>query len=131
MTNRIDASSRKAKDDAERRTGVRIGMLLLATIKFDDMLPSTTSRVLDLSSGGMRTNLPVNLKRGHPVRIILKGVGEVRAKIAWTRKDGEVGIKFDTKINTDIVVQALTGAPAASHIEFAKTPVPRPGFHIR
>lgn len=105
-------------------------MLLLATIKFDDMLPSTTSRVLDLSSGGIRTILPVKLKRGHPVKVILKGVGELRAKIAWTR-GGEVGIKFDTKINTDTVVQALTGAPAATHIEFAKTPVPRPGFHIR
>lgn len=105
-------------------------MLLLATIKFDDMLPSTSSRVLDLSSGGIRTTLPVNLKRGHPVKVILKGVGEVRAKIGWTR-GGEVGIKFDTKINTDKVVTALTGAPAASHIEFAKAPVPRPGFHVR
>ena len=119
-----------AKDDSDRRASARIGMLLLATIKFDDMLPSTTSRVLDLSGGGIRTTLPNKLKRGHPVRVILKGVGELRARIAWAR-GGEVGIKFDSKINTDSVVQALTGAPAASHIEFAKVPVPRPGFHIR
>jgi hypothetical protein len=130
VTKRVDASSRKTKDDSERRVSVRIGMLLLATIKYDDMLPSTVSRVLDLSGGGIRTTLPVNLKRGHPVRVILKGVGELRAKIAWTR-GGEVGIKFDSRINTDTVVQALTGAPAASHIEFAKAPVPRPGFHVR
>ncbi len=130
MTKTVDAPRRKANDDSDRRTSARIGMLLLATIKFDDMLPSTTSRVLDLSSGGIRTTLPIKLKRGHPVKVILKGAGELRAKIAWTR-GGEVGIKFDTRINTDTVVQALTGAPAATHIEFAKTPVPRPGFHIR
>ena len=106
MTKSVDAPSRKAKDDSDRRADVRIGMLLLATIKFDDMLPSKTSRVLDLSGSGIRTILPVKLKRGHPVRVILKGVGELRAKIAWIRK-AEAGIKFATAL------------------------VPRPGFHIR
>lgn len=130
MTKTVDDSAGKSTADDERRRGRRINMLLLATIKFDDMLPSATSRVLDLSGGGIRTTLPANLKRGHPVKVILKGVGEVRGRIAWSRK-GEVGIKFDRRINTDVIVQALTGAPAASHIEFAKAPVPRPGFHIR
>jgi hypothetical protein len=105
-------------------------MLLLATIKYDELDPSVTSRVLDLSRGGMRTTLPVVLKRGHPVKVVMKGVGEVRGKIVWNRK-GEVGIKFDQKIDMAAVVQALTGAPAASHIEFAKSAVPRPGFRIR
>lgn len=130
MTNTSKVPNAKGKDGSERRTSLRTSMLLLATIKFDDMLPSTTSRVLDLSRGGIRTTLPVSLARGHPVKVIMKGVGEVCGRIAWTR-NGEVGIKFDTKINTDVIVQALTGAPAASHIEFAKAPVPRPGFHIR
>lgn len=130
MTKTSDVAVCKDKDGSERRTSLRVSMLLLATIKFDDMLPSTTSRVLDLSRGGIRTTLPVRLKRGHPVKVIMKGVGEVRGKVAWTR-NGEVGIKFDTRINTEVIVQALTGMPAASHIEFAKAPVPRPGFHIR
>ena len=130
MTKTVDAPSRKAKDDSDRRAGARIGMLMLARIKLDNKLPSTSSRVLDLSGGGIRTILPVKLKRGHPVRAILKGVGELRARFGWTR-GGEVEIKFETRINTDAVVQALTGAPAASHINFAKAPVPRPGFHIR
>lgn len=117
-------------DGAERRGAARITMLLLATIKYDDMSPPAASRVLDLSRGGIRTTLPVVLKRGHPVKVIMKGVGEVRAKIAWAR-NGEVGIKFDQKIDTAFVVQALTGAPVASHIEFAKSAVPRPGFRIR
>lgn len=123
-------SGQRAKDEAERRRGVRVSMLLLATIKFDDMTPAQTARILDLSGGGIRTTLPVVLKRGHPVKVIMKGVGEVRGKIAWAR-GGEVGIKFDAKIDTSVVIQALTGAPAASHIEFAKAPVPRPGFHVR
>lgn len=105
-------------------------MLLMATIKYDDLDPAVTSRVLDLSRGGIRTTLPVKLARGHPVKVIMKGVGEVRAKIAWNRNE-EVGIKFDRKIDMAAVVQSLTGAPAASHIEFAKTAVPRPGFRIR
>ena len=130
MTKTSNVSGCKDQAGSERRTSLRVSMLLLATIKFDDMLPSTTSRVLDLSRGGIRTTLPVSLKRGHPVKVIMKGVGEVRGKVAWTRK-GEVGIKFDTRINTEVIVQALTGMPAASHIEFAKAPVPRPGFHIR
>lgn len=105
-------------------------MLLLATIRYDDLDPSVTTRVLDLSNGGIRTTLPVTLQRGHPVTVIMKGVGEVRAKIAWNR-GGEVGIKFDKKIDKRLVIEALTGAPAASHIEFAKSAAPRPGFHVR
>jgi len=116
--------------DAERRSAARVTMILLATIKYDDLDPSVTSRVLDLSNGGIRTTLPVVLERGHPVTVIMKGVGEIRAKIAWTR-GGEVGIKFDRKIEKALVIQALTGAPTASHIEFAKSAVPRPGFRIR
>lgn len=123
-------SGTQGEDDAERRSTARVTMLLLATIRYDDLDPSVTSRVLDLSNGGIRTTLPVVLQRGHPVTVIMKGVGEVRAKIAWTRK-GEVGIKFDRKIDKRLVVEALTGAPAVSHIEFAKSAVPRPGFRIR
>lgn len=117
-------------DDDERRSTKRKSMLLLACIKYDELEPSVNSRVLDISRGGIRTTLPVALKRGHPVKVILKGVGEVRAKIAWTRKN-EVGIKFDKPIQLEIVIQALTGAPAASHIPFSKTAVPRPGFNMR
>lgn len=120
----------QGKDDPDRRSTARVTMLLLATIRYDDLDPSVTSRVLDLSNGGIRTTLPVMLERGHPVTVIMKGVGETRAKIAWTR-GGEVGIKFDRRIEKALVIQALTGAPAASHIEFAKSAVPRPGFRIR
>lgn len=130
MTTKRDDTGRLNEDGSERRAATRVSMLLLATIKYDDLDPSVTSRVLDLSNGGMRTTLPVALKRGHPVKVIMKGVGEVRAKIAWNRK-GEVGIKFDRKIDKAIVIQALTGAPAASHIDFSKSAVPRPGFRMR
>lgn len=118
------------EDGADRRTAARVCMLLLATIKYDDMLPSATSRVLDLSSGGIRTTLPVPLERGHPVSVTMKGVGEVRGRIAWTH-GSEVGIKFDQRISTAVVVQALTGLPAATHIDFPKKAAPRPGFKIR
>lgn len=130
MTTKRNDTGPLNEDGSERRAATRVSMMLLATIKYDDLDPSVTSRVLDLSNGGMRTTLPVALKRGHPVKVIMKGVGEVRAKIAWNRK-GEVGIKFDRKIDKAIVIQALTGAPAASHIEFAKSAVPRPGFRMR
>ncbi len=105
-------------------------MLLLVNVKYDELEPSAKSRVLDISRGGLRTTLPVMLKRGHPVKVTLKGIGEIRAKIAWSRRN-EVGIKFDKQISLETVVQALTGAPAVSHIEFSKTAVPRPGFHVR
>lgn len=123
-------SGAQSEGDAERRSAARVTMLLLVTIRYDDLDPSVTTRVLDLSNGGIRTTLPVVLQRGHPVTVIMKGVGEVRAKIAWNRC-GEVGIKFDRKIDKRLVIEALTGAPAASHIEFAKSAVPRPGFHVR
>jgi hypothetical protein len=123
-------SGLQGKDEADRRSAARVTMLLRATIRYDDLDPSVTTRVLDLSNGGMRTTLPVPLERGHRVTVIMKGVGEIRAKIAWNR-GGEVGIKFDRKIDKRLVIEALTGAPAASHIEFAKSPVPRPGFRIR
>lgn len=119
-----------SEDETERRSAARKSMLLLATIRYDDLEPSINSRILDISRGGLRTTLPVVLKRGHPLRVILKGIGEVRAKVAWSRKS-EVGIKFDRPINLETVIQALTGAPAASHIQFSKTAVPRPGFNMR
>lgn len=120
----------KVKGGAERRATARVSMLLLATIRYDDMQPPVTSRILDLSRGGIRTTVPCVLKRGHPVKVSMKGVGEVRGQVVWAR-NGEVGIRFAARIDTNAVIQALTGAPAATHIEFAKGPVPRPGFHVR
>ncbi len=123
-------AGKPSEAEAERRAAARRAMLLLVTIRYDDLEPSVNSRVLDISRGGLRTTLPVALKRGHPVKLVLKGIGEVRAKVAWSRK-GEVGMKFDKPISLETVVQALTGAPAASHIQFSKTAVPRPGFNMR
>ena len=105
-------------------------MLLLATIRQDDLKTSITCRVLDLSSDGIRASMASPLRRGQPVKIGMKGVGDICGKVAWCRK-GVIGVKFDTKIDTNAIIQALTGAPAATHIEFAKGPVPRPGFHVR
>jgi hypothetical protein len=123
-------AGKPSEAEDERRAAARRAMLLLVTIRYDDLEPSVNSRVLDISRGGLRTTLPVALKRGHPVKLVLKGIGEVRAKVAWSRK-GEVGMKFDKPISLETVVQALTGAPAASHIQFSKTAVPRPGFNMR
>lgn len=130
MTKTSHIADTPSDEEAERRRAARRAMLLLVTIRYDDLEPSVNSRVLDISRGGLRTTLPVVLKRGHPLKLVLKGIGEVRAKVAWTKK-GEVGIKFDKPINLETVIQALTGAPAASHIQFSKTAVPRPGFHMR
>ena len=130
MTNTSHIVGPPSVEEDERRSAARKSMLLLATIKYDDLEPSINSRILDISRGGIRTTLPVVLMRGHPVKVVLKGIGEVRGKIAWSRK-GEVGIKVDKHISLETVVQALTGAPAATHIQFAKSAVPRPGFHMR
>lgn len=130
MTKAPEGIDPKVKDGAERRATARVSMLLLATIRYDDMQPAVTSRILDLSRGGIRTTAPGVLRRRHPVTVIMKGIGEVRGHVVWAR-NGEVGIKFATKIDTNAVIQALTGAPAATHIKFAKGPVPRPGFHVR
>ena len=105
-------------------------MLLLATVRFEGVEPPLSVRVLDLSSGGMRIAAKFHMDRGHRVRALMKGVGEIGGKVAWAA-NGEIGIQFDMEIDQGLVVRALTGLPAATHIAFAKGFVPRPGFKIR
>lgn len=116
--------------ESERRGAARISMLLLAVIKYDELRPSETVRVLDICADGLRAKSSLTLDRGHPVKVTLKGLGPISAKIAWAR-NSEIGIRFDERINLSAVTQSLTGVKPASHIEFASKPTPRPGFRIR
>lgn len=113
-----------------RRRKNRVSMMVLATVYFDGMAQPVVTRILDLSSGGIRIGASFPMQRGHKVRVVLKGVGEVPGKVAWAQR-GEIGLQFDREIDTTLVVRALTGLPAATHIAFAKGFVPRPGFKIR
>lgn len=119
-----------AETGANRRRKSRVSMMVLANVYFEGVAEPVTTRILDLSSGGIRIGAHCPVDRGHRVRIILKGVGEVGGRVAWSQR-GEIGLQFDREIDTKLVGRALTGLPAATHIPFAKGFVPRPGFRIR
>lgn len=131
MIDHVETAEIEGADANEnRRLKNRVSMMVLATVYFDGMAQPVATRILDLSSGGLRIGPRFHLDRGHKVRVILKGVGEVTGKVAWADR-GEMGLQFDRDIDTRLVARALTGLPAATHIAFAKGFVPRPGFKMR
>lgn len=114
----------------DRRQKNRISMMLMATVRYEGARDGVKARILDLSSGGIRVATICTLRRGHRLVVSLKGVGDVPGRIAWAR-GAELGVEFDHEVDPGGVVRALTGMPPASHINFAKAPVPRPGFRVR
>lgn len=114
----------------DRRQKNRISMMLMATVCFEGAGEGVKARILDLSGGGIRVATVCHLKRGHRLVVSLKGIGEVPGQIAWAR-GAELGVEFDREIDPAGVGRALTGMPITTHINFAKAPVPRPGFRVR
>lgn len=61
-------------------------------------LPPEQVRVRNLSAGGLMAEYPSPIGPGTTVLVDLRGVGEIRGRIAWAT-DGRIGIAFDTPID--------------------------------
>lgn len=84
-------------DPAKQRNDSRDSLFLAAKLTVAG-LPAEQVRVRNLSAGGLMAEYPSPIDAGTPVKIELRGVGEVIGRIAWAT-DGRIGIAFASQIN--------------------------------
>jgi len=96
---------------AHQRIAQRDSMFLQARISRQDR-PDTTLRVRNLSAGGMMAESDQGFVTGEALTIDLRGVGLVRARIAWV-KPPRIGIAFDHPIDPKLTRKAPPQSPGS------------------
>lgn len=86
-----------ADDAARQRNDARDSLFLAAQLAVG-ALPAEQVRVRNLSAGGMMAEYPAPVDAGTPVRVDLRGIGEIGGRVAWAT-DGRIGIAFDATID--------------------------------
>lgn len=76
---------------AAKRETARDSLFLSATLRINDR--EQTVRVRNLSAGGLMAEYAGMAVLQQPVTIDLRGIGEVKGRIAWAT-DGRIGIAF-------------------------------------
>lgn len=84
-------------DPATQRNDSRDSLFLAARLTVSGF-PAEQVRVRNLSAGGLMAEYPSPIASGASVVVELRGIGEVRGRIAWAT-DGRIGIAFDTPID--------------------------------
>lgn len=111
-----------------QRQEKRDSLFLSATIKIEGAQPFTT-RVRNLSAGGMMIDVGTDPVPGTPLIADVRGVGEIAGRIAWS-SPGRAGVAFAEEIDP----RMARSASGAKHTlpEYLKMPVGRrPGLTIR
>jgi len=106
----------------------RDSLFLSATVSINGSRTFST-RVRNLSAGGMMIDVTRDQIPGTPVVAELRGIGQIDGRIAWS-SPGRAGIAF----NEDIDPRLARSSSAAKHEmpEFLKsTPGRRPGLAVR
>lgn len=86
-----------AEGDQGKRQDKRDSLFLSAAVAIGGEQPFTT-RVRNLSVGGMMIDVATDLEPGTPVIVDLRGIGEVRGRIAWS-SPGRAGVAFDREVD--------------------------------
>lgn len=84
-------------DGTTQRNNSRDSLFLAAKLSVTG-LPAEQVRVRNLSAGGLMAEYPSPIEPGTTVLVDLRGIGEIRGRIAWAT-DGRIGIAFDTPID--------------------------------
>jgi hypothetical protein len=86
-------------DEAEtgKRQEKRDSLFLSASVRVSDALAFTT-RVRNLSPGGMMIDSATDLQVGAVVVADVRGIGEIKGRIAWS-SFGRAGVAFDVEID--------------------------------
>ena len=79
------------------RQDKRDSLFLSAVVQIGSS-PSFTTRVRNLSSGGMMIDAATDLTPGTPLMAEMRGIGEVKGRIAWS-SPGRAGVAFDEEID--------------------------------
>jgi PilZ domain len=127
-----------APDDTETsvetRDKSRESIFLGAVISLGNQRQSLNVRVRNISSGGMMIDLAGPQPKGLAVVAEMKGIGEIRGRIAWSTEN-RAGIAFDRTVDPKLARHTPAAAPAApfyakpvlSHGDTSR----RPGLAIR
>ena len=60
------------------------------------------ARIRNLSAGGLMADLPYPVDPGDRIHVLLRGVGDVNGRVAWTG-EGRIGMTFDRAIDPQAV----------------------------
>lgn len=118
----------KSEQSPGKRQEKRDSLFLSATMTIDPLDPFTT-RVRNLSAGGMMIDTDEELVPGTLVSAELRGIGKIAGRIAWS-SPGRAGVAFDKDVDPRL---ARTGvAPKSIPPVYTKhTTSRRPGLAIR
>jgi hypothetical protein len=119
------------EDLLETRDKSRESIFLGAVVSLGNQRQSHNVRVRNISSGGMMVDLAGPQPKGLAVTAEMKGIGEVRGRIAWSTEN-RAGIAFDRVVDPKLARH--TPAPAPSAPSYARPPIDltrRPGLAIR
>jgi hypothetical protein len=115
---------------AETRDKSRESIFLGAVISLGNQRQTLNVRVRNISSGGMMIDLAGPHPKGLAVISEMKGIGEVRGRIAWSTEN-RAGIAFDRAVDPKL---ARHTAVSPSAPLYARPPIDqtrRPGLAIR
>ncbi len=81
-----------------QRARGRDSLFLVAKLRLGDEHGIREVRVRNLSEGGLMIELDKIAEVGTPVRMDLRGIGEIAGKVAWCT-EGRIGIALDSPID--------------------------------
>ncbi len=106
----------------------RDSLFLSATVAIDGGRPFST-RVRNLSAGGMMIDVTRDQVPGTPVVAELRGIGEIAGRIAWS-SPGRAGIAFNEEIDPRLA-RTSSGSKHEMPDFLKSTPGRRPGLTVR
>ncbi len=104
----------------ERARG-RDSLLLVAQLRLGSEVGIREVRVRNLSAGGLMIELDKIAEVGTPVRLDLRGIGEIAGKVAWCT-EGRIGIALDSPIDPKKARKPIGAAKPATTPFYAKVP---------
>jgi Tfp pilus assembly protein PilZ len=113
-----------------KRVKSRESMFLLASLCFEGSNKLISTRVRNISPGGMMVDNNTKFKKGHVVAAELKGIGTVMGTVAWITPT-RMGISFEEEVDPKLTRQQVGGNKLdTNYAQIPETPR-RPGLAIR
>jgi hypothetical protein len=113
-----------------QREKSRESIFLGATLHYEGAKAPVTTRVRNISAGGMMVDTTVAYAKGHRVVAEVKGIGEVNGAVAWST-DNRIGIVFDQPIDPKMTRQQVKSDVAVPGYNKPYIADRRPGLAIR
>lgn len=93
----LNATDKAALSDRRPRSAPRENTFLTAKLRVEGGRPIST-RVRNVSAGGLMAEYAAPLMAGTPVEVTLRGIGAVTGVVAWST-DGRIGVSFDRPVD--------------------------------